>query len=687
MPPCPSPVMTTTRPHASGATLANSPDEKTSVHSSRPIRRGSAANLLFGQLAKSQFWTSKRRTSAQSSSPALSAEEVSFILATSGPMQEEPIDRHRDPWMDRKRRADHEDVKRRDDMEGRYHDGSGRRMNSPPGPGRPDARLAPPGPLDGSRNGYSPRTQLPSINNLTNGAEEQMPREDGDTAYKRRRLADGPDGVEERRRDGSITPPDHGTSATRSPQHPPRSDMRPPHHRFGDEREFRSDDPRSPRDGHIGPRPNCNDSPLDDSDRPMRSPGAGGVTLPPVHDMRRPSVLLGGPEDSPDGGSSIPGLARRRGDAAQAKASRLHIDTGSGTAGAFDMHSTSSRSGGVAKSAPPQKLTFEREAMEAPMPYEPGRREGPRAAYPQAAGNQPPLTAVQPPRDFRAVSGSRFHEFNEPSSRKDPRDEALGPRDGLRMPEMPQTANPLARHGPGLGRGMGGPPGGYVPQTATLPSPAYHTTQFARGGANASRSYGLQPPQTARLPEHLRSPPSSKAHFLGLFSDFYESLHDSRTLKATLEDQIRRSNTLLQTLQNSRRVLEETVERRVREERVLWEGRVRGLEARVRDLEARNGDGAAEGSTSPGRGSPSSSARLKTDASRSSSSNHEGNDERRNDKANSPPQARSTLGRTASKPLNHANRLGDRRPEPNNDDHDMDEGRGDYSGMRSPRDA
>lgn len=36
-------------------------------------------------------------------------------------------------------------------------------------------------------------------------------------------------------------------------------------------------------------------------------------------------------------------------------------------------------------------------------------------------------------------------------------------------------------------------------------------------------------------------------------------------------------------------MLEETVERRVREERVLWEGRVRGLEARVRELETKTG--------------------------------------------------------------------------------------------------
>ena len=73
----------------------------------------------------------------------------------------------------------------------------------------------------------------------------------------------------------------------------------------------------------------------------------------------------------------------------------------------------------------------------------------------------------------------------------------------------------------------------------------------------------------------------NKMHFLSLFSDFFDSLQDSRTLKANLEYQIRSSNTLLQTLQRSNRVLEETVDRRVREETASWHARVERLEEQL----------------------------------------------------------------------------------------------------------
>lgn len=119
------------------------------------------------------------------------------------------------------------------------------------------------------------------------------------------------------------------------------------------------------------------------------------------------------------------------------------------------------------------------------------------------------------------------------------------------------------------------------------------------------RTAGLNPPQTARLPDHLRSPPSNKTQFLALFSNFYDSLQDSRTLKATLEDQVRRSNTLLQTLQRSARVLELTVERRLNAERSVWESKVQALEERCQRLERRTGAGSptpSEGDDETGSG-------------------------------------------------------------------------------------
>lgn len=486
-------------------------------------------------------------------------------------MHEEPIDRSRDLWIERKRRYEQEEAARREDLiDTRYRsaqDGPSR-YSSPHQPLQ-DLRygqsLSSNGQLSSNAHpAASPRLQLP-LN--PSAAEEDAAAMRGDpatTALKRRRIADGLD-RDDRRRDES-------GNGGRSP--PFRRGDGPPQ-RFLDESHAYADDLRSPHNVPYQNRPNGRLSPLD---RPAHSPALAGGPLPPMQESHRPSVLSASSyDDGHDHGNSMPGLARRRGDAAQAKASRLHINTGSESA--FEAAALVKSSSGIAKSAPPQKLSFGFDSRDHPMPQDQAPRES------VLRPNNHSMQVSQPlghPRNEqqRLVSGSRPHESSEPF-RRDEREDVLGLREG-RMPDMPHTANPLARQGPSTRL-----PGGHIPQTATLPSPAYHTTQFARGHPAGRQAYN--PPLTARLPDHLRSPPSSKAHFLSLFSDFYDSLYDSRTLKATLEDQIKRSNTLLQTLQSSRRVLEETVERRVREERVLWEGRVRGLEARVRELEAKTG--------------------------------------------------------------------------------------------------
>lgn len=286
--------------------------------------------------------------------------------------------------------------------------------------------------------------------------------------------------------------------------------------------------------------------------------------------------------------TSLP-LARRRGDAAQAKASRLHIDTGLGESYIDSQRSqplSNSHPHGSIKSAPPHKMTFSERTSSASF--------DPR-------GEPPPLTRSSA-------------SYNTGSVRHDTSDHAL--EDVMLRREVPpvnggQSTSASFRNGvqnitPQTSRASA-----FIPQTATLPSPAYHTTQFIRqspgsavpsqppGTATASvappnlqptsaslKSTPPNPPHTARLPDHLRSPPSSKTQFLSLFSNFYDSLTDSRTLKATLEDQVRRSNTLLQTLQKSAHVLEMTVDRRLKEERSIWEAKIEALEERCRQLEA-----------------------------------------------------------------------------------------------------
>jgi hypothetical protein len=370
-----------------------------------------------------------------------------------------------------------------------------------------------------ARNGQpSPRTQLPSFNNLTSREE------DAANGKRRRQDADEP------------------VSATR---HATRDSSRHTHTYVQldeDEEAYRA---RMRR----GPEHNGRYSPPD-----ARTHSSASLLPPTSHETR------GGPDAPYE--SSVP-LNRRRGDAAQAKASRLHIDTGATSSPTHDQLSDGRRPDGrtpIARSAPPQKMSFE--AQEAPNP----------PFHPMAAHNH--VSAV------RAREGEDERHVGSPQQRS-----------SAARPEPPRHV-------------LAPPPASarFVPQTATLPSPAYHSTAFMRGGPpvpqsnNPPRTAGL-PPQTARLPEHLRSPPSSKTQFLSLFSNFYDSLSDSRTLKATLEDQVRRSNTLLQTLQRSSRVLDATVDRRIREERLVWENRVQGLEARVRELEAKAGSGS--GSSPP----------------------------------------------------------------------------------------
>lgn len=346
------------------------------------------------------------------------------------------------------------------------------------------------------------------------------------------------------------------------------------------------------------------------------SPSAEGSAPPlphPSSSEQRRTSLMDGEYDT-----GVP-LARRRGDAAQAKASRLHIDTGSTAVGDAPPSRQSSsyqpspgRTATVAKSAPPQKMTFSDRGGDAP-PFDPRGEPPPppryhrspaQSSYARQGGGPPHSHYVDeragyesPPLRGPAPAGAHVQSHPSPLPHQQSHPTHLhqqAPHVQGSVASLPHSARPQAHQG-ALPSARA-----FAPQTATLPSPAYHTTHFMRSGGHpgappnhssstAPRTAGLNPPPTARLPDHLRSPPSSKTQFLSLFANFYDSLSDSRTLKATLEDQVRRSNTLLQTLQRSSRVLELSVDRRLKEERDVWEARVHDLEARCRELERQLG--------------------------------------------------------------------------------------------------
>ena len=113
-----------------------------------------------------------------------------------------------------------------------------------------------------------------------------------------------------------------------------------------------------------------------------------------------------------------------------------------------------------------------------------------------------------------------------------------------------------------------------------MPSPAFHSSHFGAGRPRAE----LSAPDADAEAVSTRLA-ANRVQFLSLFSDFFDSLSDSRTLKATLEHQIRASNTLLQTLQRSK--FDEATDRRVRQESQLWESRFARLESRLDRIEAR----------------------------------------------------------------------------------------------------
>lgn len=390
----------------------------------------------------------------------------------------------------------------------------------------------------------------------------------------------------------------------------------------------------APRSARPPPGASNGHSPsaYDDRDYP-RQAGHGGPLPSPLAPPYSTDEIHR--DDSYD--ASIP-LARRRGDAAQAKANKLHIDVGSAASERADLESRPSErervhggsggndraslgaplqhrlgipdSGLVARSAPPTRISFS--DRDGSIDF---RHNGSNGAsrlsgdYGSAAGpaaqqgyySRPPPPPPPSQGNYREPAPTRGPPQPAPHGGYSPPHSGGRPIDG-----PPQAAS--SRPGPApsgahvavasLNGGNGPPPmtSRFVPQTATLPSPAYHSTRMTQNPGQSSVPPGPGgppprtgsfpgPPQTARLPDHLRSPPSSKTQFLSLFSSFYDSLLDSRTLKATLEDQVRRSNTLLQTLQKSSTVLEATVERKIREERAYWEQRVKRLESRVRQLE------------------------------------------------------------------------------------------------------
>ncbi|KAI8138312.1 hypothetical protein BJV82DRAFT_583021 [Fennellomyces sp. T-0311] len=121
------------------------------------------------------------------------------------------------------------------------------------------------------------------------------------------------------------------------------------------------------------------------------------------------------------------------------------------------------------------------------------------------------------------------------------------------------------------------------PPLSAHPSSSYHHTYMAspmyqRNTNSTSNNCNNQPqqPATAALPTTASAvplPPQTpttngslqRQQFLQPFEHLFETIETSRTLKSTLDDQIRRSSTLMQTLQASSTTIEGLVRNQIKE--------------------------------------------------------------------------------------------------------------------------
>ncbi|KAI8988601.1 hypothetical protein BDF20DRAFT_911051 [Mycotypha africana] len=106
-------------------------------------------------------------------------------------------------------------------------------------------------------------------------------------------------------------------------------------------------------------------------------------------------------------------------------------------------------------------------------------------------------------------------------------------------------------------------------------SPQYSSSAFIHGHGYPHHYHPLHPPPTAPLPppsftSNSNNTPASnnklqKQQFMQPFEHLFDTIESTRTLKSTLDDQIRRSSTLIQTLQASSSTIEGLIKNQIKE--------------------------------------------------------------------------------------------------------------------------
>lgn len=214
---------------------------------------------------------------------------------------------------------------------------------------------------------------------------------------------------------------------------------------------------------------------------------------------------------------------------------------------------------------------------------------GPSSTQATSHPPQPPLVSsstyyIRPGHPFAGGPYPHHHKAASFSAA-----ETQGPRGSISAP-VPSS---LPRHL------LNGHRSGADTTSSTLhraPSPSGHPvlqTPYSMGLPGGGYPSALDRPHVEREsdagPQQGGFPPgaASKQAFLSFFSGFYDSLADSRALSNTLDSQVQRAGTLLQTLQSAESALEALVDQRVDACRRDWDSRWRHVDQRLRRLEDR----------------------------------------------------------------------------------------------------
>ncbi|KAF7724529.1 hypothetical protein EC973_000906 [Apophysomyces ossiformis] len=230
-----------------------------------------------------------------------------------------------------------------------------------------------------------------------------------------------------------------------------------------------------------------------------------------------------------------------------------------------------------------------------------------RSQQPQQPHHGPPRTSAVQPHEVPHPphtsyylpsvhpSGASLHPGHRLAPLLSPRVQPPGqsslPKQEFAIPPVvPSQQAPLSAHPH--------PPNSANPYQQYASSPSMYKNHPTRGEGNIGAGYPASastvplPPQTPTTSSHAAL---QRQQFLQPFDHLFDTIETTRTLKSTLDDQIRRSSTLIQTLQASVTTLEGLVRNQVNEIRKEMMGEMEAslddIVRRIGVLEGKMGDG------------------------------------------------------------------------------------------------